>query len=58
MDFKSSYNLPESSFEVDFIYSDKDFKVEFLDHVEPYELSEKVSINRHGIVFKEFIYVL
>jgi hypothetical protein len=54
---KCPFSLPESSFEIEFLYNDKEAKVEVVEHTEPYEVGDKVVANKHGIVFKEFIYV-
>jgi hypothetical protein len=54
---KCPFSLPESSFEIEFLYNDKEAKVEVVEHTEPYEVGDKVVTNKHGIVFKEFIYV-
>jgi hypothetical protein len=54
---KCPFSLPETSFEIEFLYNDKEAKVEVVEHTEPYEVGDKVVANKHGIVFKEFIYV-
>jgi hypothetical protein len=55
---KCPFNLPENSFEIEFIHNDKDAKIENVEHIEPFEITDKLSLDRHGVIFKEFIYVL
>jgi hypothetical protein len=51
------YALPETQFEFEIIYKSLGVvKVELIDQVEPYEVMDKLNINKHGIIFKNLIY--
>lgn len=42
---------------MEFLYSDPKIKIELIDLVEPYQVSDKYSYNKHGILMKEQIYI-
>lgn len=57
MEINTPYVLPESSFELLILTENHNIKIESIELIEPYEVSDKYTPNRHGIVFKELIYV-
>jgi len=54
---KPGYILAENTLEFECLYDKKEVKVEHYDHVEGYEVYDKFTSNKQGILFKEFIYV-
>ncbi len=54
---KPGFILAENTLEFECLYDKKEAKVEQYDHVEGYEVYDKFTPNKQGILFKEFIYV-
>ena len=53
---KCNYELKENALDVDIIFSNKNYKVEQIENVDYYQLTNDYINNRHNIVFKELIY--
>lgn len=58
MSISPGYNLNETFNQAEIEFLHNDGKIDFIDHIEPYEVNDKFVPNKHAIVFKEFIYVL
>ena len=54
---KPGFILAENTLEFECLYEKKEVKVEQYDHLEGYEVCDKFTPNKQGILFKEFIYV-
>jgi hypothetical protein len=53
---KSQYTLKESAFDIDILSDDKLIKFELIEHIDPFEIHEKYTPNKKGIVFGYYIY--
>ena len=52
---KVPFPLCENTFDFEIIYDNKEAKVELIDQIDPFEIYDKYVVNKHGIIFREFI---
>lgn len=53
---KPKYTLKEGTVDINIIYNRKDYKIEQIENIDPYQLSDHYIPNRHCIIFREMIY--
>ena len=53
---KCNYALKDNSIDIDIIYSNKNYKVEQMENIDYYKITNDYNVNRHNILFKELIY--
>ena len=53
---KSQYTIKEGAFDIDILSDDKLIKFELIEHIDPFEIHEKYTPNKKGIVFGYYIY--
>ena len=52
------FNCPENSLEIEFFSDNSSINFEIIQHLETYEVFDRYVPNKHGIIFKELIYVI
>ena len=48
--------IKENNFEIDIVYSNKNYRIEQIDNIDYYQIEDEYTPNRHNIIFKEIIY--
>lgn len=52
------FNCEENSIELTIVSDKQNLHFEAIDHIESFEVKDNFVPNKHGIVFKEIIYVI
>ena len=53
---RSQYTIKEGAFDIDVLSDDKLIKFDLIEHIEPFEINEKYTPNKKGILFGYYIY--
>jgi hypothetical protein len=51
------YSLGEGALDVEFISIASGLEIANIENIDPFEISDTFTPNKHGVLFKEFIYV-
>jgi hypothetical protein len=51
------FNSAEGQFELEAVTNEPNLKIEMIEHIDPFELGDTYSVNKHGVVCQELIYV-
>ena len=53
---KSKYTIKDGAFDIDVLSDDKLIKFDLIEHIEPFEINEKYTPNKKGILFSYYIH--
>jgi hypothetical protein len=53
----SSFDILKNEFQIEFLYSNENVKLEFLQNIEPYKITDKGKFEKNGNIFREIMIV-